>query len=399
MVCGLTAAARLGVLIKGGQHLERLGNARAIAFDKTGTLTRGEPKVQEVVPLNGTTPEEVLRLAAALEQGSEHPLARAIVGELRHRGLEAPPPEQFLSAPGIGVEGVVEGRALRVGRPTALWSALPDDLTPALERLEAAGATPVALAEVGIDSFNRDVQDEQDRTDDPIPSDHPVYPVHPCKLPGTSDGPNAQALGLIALADQPRAEAAAMIRALRGLGLRRLLMLTGDRERPARAVAAAVGLEEVHAELMPAEKAERLRRVEEEAGIVVMVGDGVNDAPALAAAGVSVAMGAAGTDIALETADVALMGDDLARLPEAIDLSRRTLRTVQANVAFSLGLKALFVLLVFLGQSSLWLAVLADTGASLAVTAYALRLLRYSGLRPAAEQARQTRTELAAARR
>jgi Cd2+/Zn2+-exporting ATPase len=190
-----------------------------------------------------------------------------------------------------------------------------------------------------------------------------------------------------------------MIAALRELGLRRLLMLTGDRERPARAVAAAVGLEEVHAELMPAEKAERLRRVEQEAGAVVMVGDGVNDAPALAAASVSVAMGAAGTDIALETADVALMGDDLARLPEAIDLSRRTLRTVQANVAFSLGLKALFVLLVLLGQSSLWLAVLADTGASLAVTAYALRLLRYPGLRRSAERARHPHAELAAAGR
>src|SRR5438093_13590757 len=157
-------------------------------------------------------------------------------------------------------------------------------------------------------------------------------------------------------------------------------MLTGDAAPAAATVAAEVGIEEVHAGLMPAEKAETLQAVEREAGSGVMVGDGVNDAPALATATVSVAMGAAGTDIALETADVALMADDLAKLPEAIDLSRRTLRTVQANIAFSLALKALFVLLVLLGHGSLWLAVLADTGASLAVTAYALRLLQYRGL-------------------
>jgi Cd2+/Zn2+-exporting ATPase len=148
-------------------------------------------------------------------------------------------------------------------------------------------------------------------------------------------------------------------------------------------VATEVGIDEVHAGLMPSQKADLLRTVEREAGTVVMVGDGVNDAPALATASVSVAMGAAGTDIALETADVALMADDLGKLPEAIDLSRRTLRTVKANVAFSLGLKALFVALVLLGHGSLWLAVLADTGASLAVTAYALRLLRYRGIRQA----------------
>jgi Cd2+/Zn2+-exporting ATPase len=155
------------------------------------------------------------------------------------------------------------------------------------------------------------------------------------------------------------------------------VMLTGDSARSAAAVAAAVGIDEVQAGLLPAQKVEHLRRVEAEAGAVVMVGDGVNDAPALAAASVGVAMGAAGSDIALETADVALMADDLSRLPEAIDLSRRTLRTVQANVAFSLGVKALFVGLVMIGHSSLWLAVLADTGASLAVTTNALRLLRY----------------------
>jgi len=160
-------------------------------------------------------------------------------------------------------------------------------------------------------------------------------------------------------------------------------MLTGDAAPAAQAVATEVGIEEVHAGLMPAQKADLLRRVEREAGTVVMVGDGVNDAPALATASVSVAMGAAGTDIALETADVALMADDLGKLSEAIDLSRRTLRTVKANVAFSLGLKALFVALVLLGHGSLWLAVLADTGASLAVTAYALRLLRYRGIRQA----------------
>jgi Zn2+/Cd2+-exporting ATPase len=204
-------------------------------------------------------------------------------------------------------------------------------------------------------------------------------PVVIAELPNAGDG-TSNPLGILALSDQPRPETTAALRALRGLGVQRLLMLTGDAAPAARAIAAEVGIKEVHAGLMPAEKAERLREVEREVGTVVMVGDGVNDAPALAAASVGVVMGAAGTDIALETADVALMADDLTKLPEAIDLSRRTLRTVQANVAFSLGLKALFVGLVLLGHGALWLAVLADTGASLAVTAYALRLLRYRGL-------------------
>jgi Zn2+/Cd2+-exporting ATPase len=346
MVCGLTAAARLGVLIKGGEHLERLGHTAAVAFDKTGTLTRGEPKVLEVVALNGAGPNEVLRLAAGLERGSEHPLAAAIVAEAERRGLEPPTAQQFLAMPGVGVEGMVEGRCFRVGRPAAIWQdSAPADVMAALDQVSASGATPVVIAE----------------------------------LPNAGDG-TSNPLGILALSDQPRPETTAALRALRGLGVQRLLMLTGDAAPAARAIAAEVGIKEVHAGLMPAEKAERLREVEREVGTVVMVGDGVNDAPALAAASVGVVMGAAGTDIALETADVALMADDLTKLPEAIDLSRRTLRTVQANVAFSLGLKALFVGLVLLGHGALWLAVLADTGASLAVTAYALRLLRYRGL-------------------
>jgi Zn2+/Cd2+-exporting ATPase len=347
MVCGLTAAARRGVLIKGGEHLERLGHTAAVAFDKTGTLTRGEPKVLEVVALDGAGSNELLRLAAGLERGSEHPLAGAIVAEAERLGLEPPAPRQFLAMPGLGVEGHVEGRCLRIGRPAAIWQdGIPADVQSVLHKVSATGATPVVIAE----------------------------------LPNTEDR-TPKTLGIIALADQPRPETADALRALRGLGVRRLLMLTGDAEPAARAVAAEVGIEEVHAGLMPAEKAEWLREVERKTGAVVMVGDGVNDAPALAAASVGVVMGAAGTDIALETADVALMADDLTKLPEAIDLSRRTMRTVQANVAFSLGLKALFVVLVLLGHGALWLAVLADTGASLAVTAYALRLLGYRGLK------------------
>jgi Cd2+/Zn2+-exporting ATPase len=366
MVCGLTAAARRGVLIKGAEHLERLGAARAIAFDKTGTLTRGEPEVREVIALDGTGPDELLRLTAGLERGSEHPLARAIVREAERRGLSAPAPERFLAMPGLGVEGDVEGRSLRIGRPTAIWGDVtPADVQPPLDRLTATGATAVAVAETFEPSCCR--------------SEHRIHPLR--GYPNTEHRtPAPRPLGLIGLADQARPEAAGALRALRALGVRRLLMLTGDAAPAATTVAAEVGIEEVHAGLMPAEKAERLQAVEREAGSVVMVGDGVNDAPALATASVSVAMGAAGTDIALETADVALMADDLAKLPEAIDLSRRTLRTVQANIAFSLALKALFVVLVLLGHGSLWLAVLADTGASLAVTAYALRLLRYRGL-------------------
>jgi Cd2+/Zn2+-exporting ATPase len=360
MVCGLAAAARRGVLIKGGSHLERLGAARAVAFDKTGTLTVGEPAVQEVVPLYGVGPTELLRLAAALEHGSEHPLARAIVREAAREGLEVPAPERFQATPGVGVVGVVEKRSLSIGRPQAIWGkAAPAEVVSALERLEASGLTAVVLAD----------------------SD-----VHPCgcagiqttdRTPECQNADSPRPLGLIGLADQTRPEAVAALKSLRALGVRRLVMLTGDGARSAAAVARTVGIDELQAGLLPAGKVDHLRRIEGETGDVVMVGDGVNDAPALAAASVGVAMGAAGSDIALETADVALMADDLAKLPEAIDLSRRTLRTIQTNVAFSLGLKALFVVLVLLGHSSLWLAVLADTGASLAVTTYALRLLRY----------------------
>jgi Cd2+/Zn2+-exporting ATPase len=359
MVCGLTAAARRGILIKGGEHLERLGGAGAIAFDKTGTLTRGEPEVRDVVALNGLGPDELLRLSAGLERGSEHPLAHAILQEAERRGLDAPTPERFMALPGLGVDGMVAGRALRIGRPVAIWNGhAPAEVSSEVERLEHAGATTVAVAELPCLDACPDTEHRTPNTEHRTP----------------------RALGLIALADRARPEAAAALRALRGLGLRRLVMLTGDAAPTARSVAAEVGIEEVRAGLLPAQKAEAVQALASETGGVVMVGDGVNDAPAMAAASVGVAMGAAGTDLALETADVALMADDLTKLPEAIDLSRRTLRTVQANVAFSIGVKLLFVALVLLGHGSLWLAVLADTGASLAVTANALRLLRYPGL-------------------
>jgi Zn2+/Cd2+-exporting ATPase len=336
VVSGIGAASRRGILIKGGAALEAAGRLKALAFDKTGTLTEGRPVLSRTVALDGHGEEEALLLAAALERRSEHPLAHTILSAAD--GRELPQVENFRAVAGRGAEGVIAGREYLVGSPR-LFDERGIALDPAREALaevEAAGETPVIL--------------------------------------GLEDGP----LAVFGLADSPRADARATLGALRAAGVGELVMLTGDAEAPARRVAGELGVS-YRARLLPEQKVEAVRELVSEHGEVGMVGDGVNDAPALAASSVGFAMGAAGTDVALETADVALMQDYLPKLAEAVRLSRAAEGIIKQNVYVSIAIKGLFVLLAPFGLVALWMAVLADMGTSIAVTLNGLRLFRAKG--------------------
>jgi Cd2+/Zn2+-exporting ATPase len=341
IVSGLTAAARRGVLIKGGAYLEALGKLRVLALDKTGTITEGRPRVMEVLSLNATDPRELLRLAAALESHSEHPVAEAIVEHAREQGVAPPPAERFQSLTGTGVEGLVDGHDYFAGnhRLVEEMAVCSPETEQRIEAIERRAQTAVVVGH---------------------------RPHADCR---------GEVLGVIAVGDAVRAQAAATVRHLRRVGVRRIVMLTGDNRATAEAVAAQVGISEVAAELLPDQKVARVHDLMRNESNVGMVGDGVNDAPSLAAASVGIAMGAAGTDAALEAADVALMGDDLDRLPEAIALGRRTRRTIQFNIAFAIALKVAFLGLAAVGLVTMWMAVAADMGASLLVIANGLRLL------------------------
>jgi Cd2+/Zn2+-exporting ATPase len=335
IVSALSAAARNGVLVKGGAHLERLAGASVVAFDKTGTLTKGDLRVTDMFS-GGAPPDDVLRLAASVELRSEHPIARAIVAHARERGVALQPAAQVVLAPGLGAEGEVDGARVQVGN----------------DRLMAA----------------RDVALNHDASAIAQARDEGKAVVFVAV--------NGSYAGAFALADRSRENAREAIGLLREQGVRRVAMLTGDEERSAARVARELNVDEYHAQLLPEQKHALVRELHARHGAVVMVGDGINDAPALAAADVGIAMGAAGSDAALETADVALMSDELLRLPYAIRLARATLRNVRMNVAISLALKATFLVMAITGTATLWMAVLADTGASVIVVGNALRLLR-----------------------
>ncbi len=337
IVSALSAAARNGVLVKGGAHLERLAAVRVVAFDKTGTLTQGQLRVTDVFPLGATRTDELLRYAAAVESRSEHPVARAIVAHTRGSGIAVPPSARWVSAPGMGAEGDVGAARVVIGN----------------ERLLQARAIDMATADVADLLRARD-------------EGKSVVFV----------GVNGTLAGGLALADRPRDTAREAVGLLREQGVRWIVMLTGDDERTAAPVAEELGLDECHPQLLPEQKHALLRALRGRYGAVLMVGDGVNDAPALAAADVGVAMGGVGSDAALETADVVLMSDELLRLPYAIRLARATLRNVRMNVGISLALKAAFLVMAVTGTATLWMAVLADTGASVIVVGNALRLLR-----------------------
>jgi Cd2+/Zn2+-exporting ATPase len=328
IISAITSAARHGVLIKGGVYLEELGQIQTIVFDKTGTLTTGQLTVTDIIPTDSISPTEVLRIAAALERKSQHPIAQAIVRAYEERAAGEPLPDaqEFTSLTGQGVQAKLDGTLYRVGR------------------LQLFNADGLALA-------------SQAKT---------VIGV------GTPD----RLLGLIALADSIRPQAHQTVQRLKDLGIE-VVMVTGDNEAAARAVAQHVGITHYHAGVFPDQKVHEIEHLRSEYGRVAMVGDGVNDAPALAAASVGIAMGAVGSDAALETAHVALMGDDLSKLPYLIELSRRTRRVIQQNIFFSILTKLTLGLGVFPGYVTLVLAVLVgDMGASLAVTGNALRLAR-----------------------
>jgi Cd2+/Zn2+-exporting ATPase len=340
IVAAIGAATRRGVLIKGGATLETLGRVRAVAFDKTGTLTEGRPQVVAVHAASGE-PESLLKLAAAVEARSEHPLARAVVHAARDLRNGAPSPEavNLLALPGMGAQAEVDGKRIIVGnmRLAAQRNIPLNGLEPVVVELQETGNTVV--------------------------------------LVGSDEG----ALGVIALADRPRDDARQAVEGLRRAGVRRVTMLTGDNPRTARAIAQQVVVDDFQAELLPNEKVEAVRKLVDEHGVVAMVGDGVNDAPALTTANVGIAMGVAGTDAALEVADVALMSDDLSRLEYAVSLSCETLRVIKFNIALSLAAKGVALALASVGALPLWGAILADMGVSLLVTLNGMRLLSYKG--------------------
>lgn len=342
IVSGLTALARRGVLVKGGVHLEAVGKLRALALDKTGTITAGKPRVVEIICLCDLSQDEILARAASINAHSAHPLAVAIVDAANERGLKIPTSENYASVTGRGARADIGGHPHFIGNhklthETGLCG-------PAVEeRLAAIEAKGQSLAVVG-------------------------HSPH--------DGCPGEILGIVAIADTVRPEVSDALRQIHAAGVRKIVMLSGDNQRTASAIAAEVGIDEAIGDLMPQDKVTYVRKLTEEFGHAGMIGDGVNDAPALAVATVGFAMGAIGSDTAIETADIALMKDDLRRVAETIVLGRRTLSIIRFNVLFALGIKAVVLGFAFLGEVHLWLAILADTGATLLVILNSLRLLR-----------------------
>ena len=336
IVSALAAAARKGVLIKGGARLEKLAGVRCVAFDKTGTLTKGRLRVTHVLPVNGASPADVLRAAASLETRSEHPIGRAIVEHASAASIVAVAADAFYALPGRGAEGRIGAEAIVVGshRLFEERGLCSPAMEAALETLSAEGCSTVMVAAAG------------------------------------------RAIGVIGVADEEREAARDTLSLLRAQGIRHLVLLTGDHEPAARALAASLGLDEYRAGLLPEDKVAAVEELRARYGALAMIGDGVNDAPALASADVGIAMGVAGTDAALETADVALMADELLKIPYTLRLSRATSRNIHVNIGFSIALKAAFLVMAVSGTATLWMAVAADMGASLIVIGNALRLLR-----------------------
>ncbi|WP_257884456.1 cation-translocating P-type ATPase [Sulfitobacter sp. CW3] len=336
IVASLAASARNGVLIKGGAYVEAPSRLTALAMDKTGTITMGEPEVAGLHPLGGTAERDLLSAAVALEARSSHPLARAILARGERDGLKQSVATDTKTVPGRGVEGSWEGQSVWLGSDRfatekGLGDTIPRDL---LERIEGAGSTLVAV--------------------------------------GSGD----RLLGLIELRDRIRPDAKGVVARLHAQGVKKIIMLTGDNERTARAVAAEVGIDEVRAELLPEDKVTAIEELVANYDVVAMIGDGVNDAPAMARAHFAIAMGAVGSDAAIETADIALMTDDIGKVPWLVGHSRRTMNIIHQNIGIALATKALFVGLTAFGMATMWGAIAADVGVSLLVVANALRLLR-----------------------
>ncbi len=340
VLSGVARAGRGGLLVKGGAPLEDLGSLSAIAFDKTGTITRGEPRLTDAEPAEGSSEEELLRVAAAVEALSEHPLARAVTRDAVERLDSADLPEAtgLRSITGRGVEASVEGEAVHIGKDDLFdevpGEPLPDAVRSTVERLEEDGRTTMIVRR------------------------------------------GSRYLGVLGLMDTPRESAAAVIAELHRLGIKRTVMISGDNQKVASAIGREVGLDDAVGDLMPEDKVATIERLLKEEGKVAMVGDGVNDAPAMATATVGIAMGAAGSDVALETADVALMADDLSHLPFAVGLSRQSRRIIRQNLWMSLGMVAFLVPATVFGLG-IGPAVALHEGSTLVVVGNALRLLAY----------------------
>ena len=342
IVAALASAARSGVLIKGGTFVELPASLDAIALDKTGTLTLGEPRVQHIQTLDLRDASVLLADAAALESRSSHPLANAVLGEAKHRGLPVVAAHEVTVLPGRGVRGRVENRALWLGSPRL-----------ALEVMAEQHAS-----DENINTLKQLIQTREE-------AGETVMLV----------GDDKAVLGLIGLADALRPEAKSVVAQLHAMGVKEVVMLTGDNANTAQAVATAVGIDTVRAGLLPEQKVKEIEALTAKYKVVAMIGDGVNDAPAMARSSFAVAMGAIGSDAAIETADIALMTDDLSRLPWLINHSRNALRIIRQNIVFAISLKIVFVLLTAFGYATLWGAIIADVGATLLVVGNALRLL------------------------
>lgn len=338
IVSAIACASRRGVLIKGGAYLEEMGTISSIAFDKTGTLTRSQFEVTDIVTISGSSKNDILGIAASLEMKSEHPLAKAILKKADQERILLKEPMDFSIYPGKGLKATIDGQTAYIGNlpffheqgiSTAIYEG-------EIQRLENEGKTTI------LTHYN-------------------------------------STKGIIALADTPRKEARRCVEGLKKKGIKYIVMLTGDNERVAAAISEYLKVDSFQAAMLPEDKIDAIKGLLSKYEKVAMVGDGVNDAPALAVSSVGIAMGAASTDTALETADVALMSDDLLKLPFLVHLSRKTLSTIKVNIAFSLIVKAAFITLVFLGMANLWMAVAADMGTSLLVILYGMRLITTGG--------------------
>ncbi|MBU5362607.1 cadmium-translocating P-type ATPase [Enterococcus raffinosus] len=338
IVSAIGNSAKNGVLVKGGIYLEEIGGLKAIAFDKTGTLTKGTPTVTDFTTVDSKDEEKYFSIITALESYSQHPLASATLKEADNRAIsyKSVVVDEFTSITGKGIQGNIEGITYLVGSPKLFESILTDNskIIENYQRLQQQGKTAMLL------------------------------------------GTDKQILAVIAVADELRESSKAVIEKLHDLGIEHTIMLTGDNATTAQSIGKQTGVTEIKGDLMPQDKLDYIKSLKETYGKVAMVGDGINDAPALAASTVGIAMGGAGTDTALETADVALMGDDLQKLPFIVKLSRQTLRIIKQNITFSLGIKLLALLLVVPGWLTLWIAILADMGATILVTLNGLRLMK-----------------------
>lgn len=341
VVSALTAMARRGVLIKGGAHLETVGKLRALAVDKTGTITQGLPKVTEVISLTDKNSDDIVSIAASIDTHSDHPIAVAITDYANQQDIAYTSASDYKSQTGRGADGSLDGHQYFVGnhRYTHELGICNDEIESRLHEVESKGLSVVVVGHKPHDDCAGDV------------------------------------IGIIAVGDTIREDAKAAIASLHDVGIEQIIMLSGDNQTTVNAIAKEAGIDEAKGDLLPDQKIENIKKLIVKYKYVGMVGDGVNDAPAMASASLGIAMGAAGADTAIETADMALMTDDLSKISEAIHLGRRTLGIIKFNIIFALLIKLVFLVLAFTGYTSLWLAILADTGATLLVIANALRLL------------------------